>query len=266
MRYLPLVMLSGLLLSACAHQPAAESMPLGVALVAAEPDTTPQNTSTLPTVDTTQPPAFGDRYKLDGFSIGGWVNQKQGTLFQKVTPTDPSSAIVYIYRLASSWNHQEIVAPNFFLNGKRIPSLLDNHYYWIELPAGTYRLNVSHPLAILHFQKGTTVDFTVGGGQQYFLRYEEEGFRGNPDKSLGLLQKGPLAQMPTGVGLQEIASTQLKTPGLSFVKHNNELVEVSSNLPTFNDKKQTRVNKTSLQDKEQLETPNLFKLWNPLTW
>lgn len=266
MRHLSLMLLLGLVVTGCAHQPPQTDMVLGIVTqIEPKPVAKPANPSTLPTMDLANTPLSKGRFKLDTFSIGGWVNQSEGPLFQKVTPSDPNAAIVYIYRINSRWNHQEVLAPNFFLNGKRIPSLRDNHYYWIELPAGTYRLNTSHPLAILHFQKGATVDFAVEAGKQYFLRYEEQAFRGKPDKDLGLLQAGPIMQMPTAIGLREISTTQLKTPGLSFVKRAPNF-ESASSMPAFNDKALTKVSNQSLESKETLETPNRFKLWNPLTW
>ena len=132
------------------------------------------------------------------------------------------------------------------------------------MPAGTYRLNVGHPLGILHFQKGTAVDFSVQAGQSYFLRYEEQKFRGKPDPSLGLLQAGPLMQMPTKLGLQEIRSTNLKTPGYSFVARDKN--QPAANLPVFNDKKPSSVKGNRLDDIESPVINNPFKIWNPLTW
>ena len=89
--------------------------------------------STLEPVDLSQKPSFIesklDQYKVAGFSVGSWVNQKPGQYFQLVKPQQEQAAVVYMYRPDSRWNRQEIVAPNFFLNGERIPSLLSNHYF-----------------------------------------------------------------------------------------------------------------------------------------
>lgn len=277
MRYLPITVLStsmllGFGLVGCSSNPTQTTQPTKVftlfGLIKQKPkleNTAPPNTSTLRTMDYANTDLDHNQYKLDAFSVGGWVNQKDGDIFKAVKPTDPNSAIVYLYRIDSRWNRQEILAPNFFINEKRIPSLLNNHYYWIELPAGVYRLNVSHPLTILHFQEGTTVDFSVEAGQSYFLKYEEQNFRGKPDRSLGLLQKGPLMQMPTSLGLQEINSTRLKTPGYSFVRREKE--SLVQNLPNFNDKDSAKVKRNQVDDKA---TPPVitkpFKIWNPLTW
>ncbi len=70
-----------------------------------------------------------DQYQLGMFTIGGWVNQKQGRHFQEVKPQHDQAAMVYLYRPDINWNRQEIVASSLFLNSERIPSLLNNHYY-----------------------------------------------------------------------------------------------------------------------------------------
>ena len=221
------------------------------------------NNSTLKTIDYANTNAHKNRFRIDPFSVGAWVNQKQGDVFRQVTPTDPKSAIVYLYRPFSSWNREEIVAPNFFLNDKRIPSLLNNHYYWVELPEGTYRLNISRPVGVIHFQKGTAVDFAVEAGKTYFLKYEEQRFRGAPNNTEGLLKAGPLIQMPTQQALTEISSTTLKTPGFSFVKR--DTVD-RPELAVFNGKQPNAVSKKQLAEKPPLYLNKPFKIWNPLTW
>ena len=128
-------------------------------------------TATLPPVDTTKEPGLLDQYHVGGFTVGGWVNQKLGQFYAPIKPQNEQAAVVYLYRPDTRWNRQEIAAANLFINGHRIPSLLHNHYYWVELPAGTYRLSVSRPLAGMHFQKPKYLDFTVDASQTYFIKY-----------------------------------------------------------------------------------------------
>ena len=148
-----------------------------------------QVVSTLDAVDFSEKPSFIksklNQYKVAGFSLGSWVNQEPGQYFKLVKPQNENAAVVYLYRPDSKWNRQEIVAPSFFLNDKRIPSLISNHYYWIELAEGDYNLSLSRPLAVMHFQKPLSVNFTVKAGEQYFLKYEEEQFRGGPNGDAG---------------------------------------------------------------------------------
>ena len=218
--------------------------------------------STLEPVDLSQKPSFIesklDQYKVAGFSVGSWVNQKPGQYFQLVKPQQEQAAVVYMYRPDSRWNRQEIVAPNFFLNGERIPSLLSNHYYWMELPAGDYRLTVSRPLAVVHFQKPIAANFKVEAGQQYFVKYEEEEFRGGPNDGAGLLKSGPLMQMPTKQGLKEIAMTQLKSPGLNFVAYVNEQGQLI--------KPQRDMKNSMYHESDDVHAKERFKIWKPMTW
>ena len=214
--------------------------------------------SMLPAVDFNKKLGLKDQYYVGKFSLGAWVNQTPGQLFQKVKVHHPDAAIVYLYRPASRWNRQEIVAPNFFLNGERIPSLLNNHYYWVEIPAGSYRLNTTHPLAALHFQKPKLLDFDVEAGQTYFIKYEEQGFR------TGGSYAKPLYLMSEQVGVKEIMDTQLKTPGLSFIKYDdvpNTLLTENIHYTPYQ-----AVEKQQLSDKKQLVLKKPFKLYNPLTW
>lgn len=223
-----------------------------------------ENNSTLPDVDFFKEMGLKDQYFLGKFSVGSWVNQKPGQLFQPVNIRHPEAAMVYFYRTDSRWNREEIVAPNFYLNGERIPSLLNNHYYWIELPAGTYRLTTSRPVGVAHFQKPKVTDFVVESGKTYYLKYEEQKFKGSPDPALGLLKSGPFMQMPTKQGQSEIRSTQLKSPGISFVKYD----DLNANLVEENvhQLKYENVGKDQLSDKAQPVLKKPFSLVDPRTW
>ena len=169
-----------------------------------------QPISTLKNIDLEKKPGFVEQHRIGMFTIGGWVNQKQGNQFQTVKPQHDEAAIVYLYRPDSRWNRQEIVAASLFINQEHIPSLLHNHYYWIEVPAGTYRLSTSRPLGALHFQKPKYLDFTVEAGQSYFIKYDEENISTRRSVS------GPLMLMPEKVGLNEIAFTQLNQTVLTL--------------------------------------------------
>lgn len=263
MRYLWIVMCSTTLLMGCATT--AEQKKSSLWQKWSKKDNTAevekvaaQSNSLLPAVDLSQQPGFTDQYRVGKFSVGAWVNQNPGQLFQKVTARHPDAALVYMYRPASRWNRQEIVAPNFFLNGERIPSLLDNHYYWIELPAGSYRLNTTHPLGAIHFQKPKLLDFDVEAGQTYFIKYEEQGFR------TGGSYAKPLYLMAEEIGLKEIMTTQLKTPGLSYIKY-DEMVTTPLD-DNIHQVPYQSVNKAQLSEKHNVSLRTPFKLWNPLTW
>ncbi|MGC3819646.1 DUF2846 domain-containing protein [Acinetobacter sp. G11] len=211
-----------------------------------------QATSTLKPIDTEHEPGLLEQYRFGMFSIGGWVNQKMGQRFQPVQAQDEQAAIVYLYRPDSKWNRQEIVASSLFINSERIPSLLNNHYYWVELPAGTYRISTSRPVGVQHFQKPKYLDFTVQAGQSYFIKYDEENLSTRREVS------GPLIMVPEKIGLNEIAYTQLKSESYNFVA----LDQKSGKLR----KKAQKLKPAKYDPAEDVQLTKPFKIWNPLTW
>ena len=250
MRYLALVLLTSAGLVACSHSPKQNETAKN------------QLVSTLEAVDFSKKPSFVesklDQYKVAGFSLGSWVNQEPGQYFKLIKPQNQNAAVLYLYRPDSKWNRQEIVAPSFFLNGKKIPSLISNHHYWIELAEGDYRLSISRPLAVVHFQKPLAANFSVKAGEQYFLKYEEEQFRGGPNGDADLLRVGPLMQMPTRQALKEIGMTQLKSPGLNYV------AQVTPQGRVIKSSEKIDSGKYKASDDVRLTRP--FKIYDPRTW
>lgn len=213
--------------------------------------TEPQTlTATLPSVDTDKEPGLMDQYHVGKFSVGGWVNQKLGQYFQPIQPQNPQAAVIYLYRPDTRWNQQEIAAANIFVNGQRIPSLLNNHYYWIELPAGTYRISTSRPLTVFHFQEPKYIDMSVDAGQTYYLKYDEE----NPGRKE---RTGPFLIMQEKTGRHEIAFTRLKSSSYNFVAQ-----DASGNVRN----KPQEIKPVKYDEKSDVLLVKPFKIWNPLTW
>ncbi len=228
---------------------------------------------TLPTVDLQQEEKFTDRFKPHGFSLGSWIMRpdnpefirSDGPLFEPVPALVKNNvALVYFYRPDSRWNRQEILAPNFFLNTMRLPSLINSHYYWLELPAGEYRLLTRRPIGVVNFQKGHTLDFKVEAGKTYYLRYDEERTRPKPDDSLGLISSGPFQQVTRSIAMEDLRSATLNTPGYSFVA-NPDLARNTS-LPSFNGQPLRPVASARVTEKTKVVVGVPLKLWNPLTW
>ena len=238
MRYLILSLCCAGVLAGCQSHKAVEEKPAAL-------------TATLPPVDTEKKPGLFDQYHVGGFTVGGWVNQKLGQYFTPVKPQNEQAAVVYLYRPDSRWNRQEIAAVNLFINGHRIPSLLHNHYYWVELPAGTYRLSASRPLAGLHFQKPKYLDLTVDAAQTYFIKYDEENKISRSEYT------GPWMVMPDKVARQEIAFTRLKSSSYNFVAQ-DESGEVRA--------KPQELKPVKYDEKSEVLLVKPFKIWNPLTW
>ena len=228
----------------------------------------------LPDYDVSQPTDKG-RFKQHSFSLGSWAldrfRKDPDQMFQPVPILDQKYALVYLYRPHSRWADAEIVAASIFLNDKRIPSLTSGSYYWIELKPDTYRLRISRPLGFIYFQSGTVADFQVEAGKTYYVRYDEENYRGHPDPALGLLSAGPLDQMPEKDAISEIRTTVLKTPGYSFVDDPDKPVleqqDVSAgNFASFNGQKGKPVPKDRLEKKQDVALGNPVTWWNFFTW
>ena len=217
----------------------------------------------LPPLDLQQPEPFIDRFKPHGFSLGAWVNRKDGELFQPIRPASTANALVYLYRPHSRWNQQEILAPNFFLNGVRLPSLINATFYWVELPPGDYRMLIRRPIGVVNFQKGTTADFTVKAGKTYYLRYDEENFRPQADPALNLLKAGPLSQIPEMMALREMRETIQINPGRNFAPDRQAVMTLPRGV-TGRDGYAVR--RVQLRDQQALNVGVPFVWYNPLTW
>jgi len=148
---------------------------------------------------------------------GTYLRPPKGPLFEPMDTLDPRNAMVYIYRPSSSWEDQELQAPTFFVDGKKIFGLKSGSYSWLELHAGTYTLNAKRPLSILFIKKVFEMPLKVEGGRNYYFRYSEvskfeyasEGFDPNDFQRSGFLQ-----EVPESVALAEIAALKLDQQGM----------------------------------------------------
>lgn len=238
MRGMAMVIMTGLALLGCHGQKAVVQQT--------------QPPTTLDVIDLSKKPSIVEQHRLGMMSIGGWVNQKIGQHFQAVQAQHDQAAIVYLYRPDSKWNRQEIVASSLFVNKHRIPSLLHNHYYWIELSPGDYRLSSSRPLGALHFQKPKYLDFHVEAGQSYFIKYDEENLSTKREIS------GPIMLMPENIGRAEIAFTELKSDSYNFVAEDQSTGKIR--------KKAQKIEEAEYDPNQDVQLTTPFKIWNPLTW
>ena len=111
--------------------------------------------ATVKPIDFSKAPSMAEQYRTGNFSVGFWVNQKPGQIFQAVKPQNPNGKqLVYLLPPPIAVGIvQTAVAPNFFLNGERIPSLINNHYYWMELPERRVSLNPKPSIRCIAFSK-----------------------------------------------------------------------------------------------------------------
>lgn len=203
-----------------------------------------------------------DRFHPRGFSMGAYLAPTHGSFFQTVPVTDSRHSMVYIYRPHSTWNEQEVIAPSLFLNDRRLHGLKDGSYFWLELPAGHYDLSARRPLGPVYLGYIFKTEIAFEGGKTYFLRYDEEGFRLKPDKKLGLLQVGPLAEMPEDTALTEIRETRLDQPGYGFA------TEKQTRWQPFRSYAQAdhEVPEERIEMQRDATIGREVVIWNPRTW
>lgn len=203
-----------------------------------------------------------DTYRLRGFAIGSYVVPTKGSLFQPVPATDARNSVVYLYRPASSWNAEEILAPNIFLNGRRLHGLRNNSYFWMELPAGEYDFAARRPVGPVYLGYIFKTKLKIEGGKQYYFRYDEEGYRAKPDKALGLMAQGPLNEMPERMAMQEIRETRLDQPGYAFATMAQQRWKP---FDLYADGEHP-VPEERLVMQKDVSIGREVLIWNPLTW
>lgn len=224
---------------------------------ALHPVSNPQLTQLRGKIDTTL-----DTFRPRGFSAGAYIAPTQGALFQPVPATDARHAMVYIYRPHSTWNEDEIIAPGIFINGRRLHGLKDNAYFWMELPAGEYEFAARRPVGPVYLGYIFRTKLKVEGDKVYYFRYDEEGFRLRPDKSLKLLRAGPVSEMPEAMALREIRETHLDQPGYGFATIQQDKWQPFSLYPTG----EHPVPAERMEDQKEISIGRKLVLWNPLTW
>lgn len=204
-----------------------------------------------------------DNYRPREFTLGSYLAPTKGSLFQPVPATDARNAIVYIYRPHSTWNAEELIAPSIFLNDRRLHGLRNNAYFWIELPAGEYEFTGRRPVGPVYLGFIFKTKLKVEGGKQYFFRYDEEGSRYlPPDASLGLIQEGPLSQLPEKMAMNEIRETRLDRPGYAFAT----LAQERWKPFDLYEEGEHPVPEERLQNQKDVSIGRQVVLWNPLTW
>ena len=125
-------------------------------------------------------------YQSIGHNFGSFVVAPNGQDFQPVGYRwdYEHTALVYVYRPASTWADDELEAPSLYLNDEHLFNIRGNGYTWYELKPGNHEMLVRRPLMGLEGVKvGDAVDFTLKmvtelqlnakAGQVYYLRYSE---------------------------------------------------------------------------------------------
>ena len=168
-------------------------------------------------------------YQSIGHSFGSFVAAPNGQDFQPVGYRwdYEHTALVYIYRPASTWANDELESPSFYLNDENMFNIRGNGYTWYELKPGTHQVLVRRPLMGLEGIKvNGTVDFTLKmvtelelnarAGQAIYLRYSEI------DKDAAKFEDmtfndNPLQAVTPQVALAEMQQTRMLSEGRKLI-------------------------------------------------
>lgn len=135
--------------------------------------------------------------------------------------SDPSLALIYLYRPKSDWASQELEAPGVFLDNQHLGRLPSDSFMRLLAQPGSYKIEMRRPLFGTHwtlladgpfdFNRIASFTLEVEPGKQYFLRYDElEAPQYHEDQTA--LGDGPLRVVGLGLARQEIIFTNRIQP------------------------------------------------------
>jgi hypothetical protein len=168
-------------------------------------------------------------YQSIGHNFGSFVSAPNGQDFQPVGYRwdYEHTALVYVYRPASTWANDELEAPSFYLNDKHLFNIRGNGYTWYELKPGSHEVKIRRPLLGLEgIAVSDAVDFTLKmvtelkvnakAGQVYYLRYSEVDKDAAKFADMTFLDNPLLAVTPE-VALPEIQQTRMLDEGRGLI-------------------------------------------------
>ncbi|MEH6449933.1 MAG: DUF2846 domain-containing protein [Oleispira sp.] len=168
-------------------------------------------------------------YQSIGHNFGSFVSAPNGQDFQPVGYRwdYEHTALVYVYRPASTWANDELEAPSFYLNDERLFNIKGNGYTWYELKPGNHEVKIRRPLMGLEGIDVTdVVDFTLKmvtelslnakAGHVYYLRYSEVDKDAAKFSDMTFLDN-PLQVVTPDVALAEIQQTNMLGEGRGLI-------------------------------------------------
>jgi hypothetical protein len=210
-------------------------------------------------------------YQSIGHNFGSFVSAPNGQDFQPVGYRwdYEHTALIYVYRPASTWANDELEAPSFYLNDERLFNIKGNGYTWYELKPGNHDVKIRRPLMGLEgIDVHNVVDFTLKmvtelqlnakAGAVYYLRYSEV------DKDAAkfadmTFHKNPLQVVTPDVALTEIQQTNMLDEGrglISSIPIVAEKVKVASSATSDKDG-------NDASDSAENEPSEGAKSWSP---
>jgi hypothetical protein len=202
-------------------------------------------------------------YQSIGHNFGSFVSAPNGQDFQPVGYRwdYEHTALVYIYRPASTWANDELEAPSFYLNDEHLFNIRGNGYTWYELKPGNHAVKIRRPLLGLEGIEATdVVDFTLKmvteldlnakAGEVYYLRYSEIDKDAAKFADMTFLDN-PLQVVTPEVALAEIQQTNMLDEGRDLIK-------------AIPEPSRDKLATTEAAEKEQAEEEEpAAKSWNP---
>jgi len=208
-------------------------------------------------------------YQSIGHNFGSFVSAPNGQDFQPVGYRwdYEHTALIYVYRPASTWANDELEAPSFYLNDERLFNIKGDGYTWYELKPGNHDVKIRRPLGGLEgIHVHDVVDFTLKmvtelqlnakAGTVYYLRYSEV------DKDAAkfadmTFHKNPLQVVTPEVALAEIQQTSMLDEGrklISAIPVVEKEVKVAS---------ADAAAKSETADGDENNAPEEAKSWSP---
>jgi hypothetical protein len=201
-------------------------------------------------------------YQSIGHNFGSFVSAPNGQDFQPVGYRwdYEHTALVYVYRPASTWANDELEAPSFYLNDEHLFNIRGNGYTWYELKPGNHEVKIRRPLLGLEgIAVSDAVDFTLKmvtelkvnakAGQVYYLRYSEIDKDAAKFADMTFLDN-PLQAVTPEVALSEIQQTIMLDEGRDLI----------SAIP---DEAEVAVSDAAQKEQSQEEENSGTKSWNP---
>mgnify|MGYP000359693182 CR=1 FL=1 len=204
-------------------------------------------------------------YQSIGHSFGSFVLAPNGQDFQPVGYRwdYEHTALLYVYRPASTWANDELESPSFYINDENMFNVRGNGYTWYELEPGTHQVLVRRPLMGLEGIKiNNVVDFTLKmateleinarAGQVIYLRYQEVDKDADKFKDM-TFHDNPLQAVTAEVALAEMQKTKMLNEGRGFIATKESTEEEERRLAEEEEQK----------EREEAELEGEEKSWSP---
>lgn len=177
-------------------------------------------------------------YHAIGDDFGSYIAPPDGQEFKPVGYRwdYEHTALIYVYRPASTWSNDELETPSFYMSEERLFNIKGDSYTWYELEPGGHEIVIRRPLlglsggefsgVVFDIKFTNPLDLTLKtvselrlnakAGEVYYLRYSEVDQDAALFKDM-TFNKDPLSIVTPEVALAEIKETQMLHRGRGLV-------------------------------------------------